>query len=152
VGDNFTEEKKDYLSEYTENRIIEKLQEIRNRGIRDDVYNAIDRLMNIECWKAKLVQTIFQRERIRTEEIIKLTKRVENFTKALVALTLVLAFVSTFEIIQHFQKIEKYSYQKKEYDKKNALVSSEPDTTQNGIKIIEGKKETKNPNSDKNKP
>ena len=71
----------DYLNKFHEDQILEKIKNITSEGTSEIEDKRISRITRTLLWTAKLLTSIFKRDRMRSDEIINLTKELNNLSK-----------------------------------------------------------------------
>ena|SRR4030042_3506850 len=71
----------DYLNKFHEDQILEKIKNITSEGTPAIEDVRITRITRTLLWTAKLLTSIFKRDRMRSDEIINLTKELNNLSK-----------------------------------------------------------------------
>ena len=71
----------DYLKKFHEDQILEKIKNITSEGTSAIEDRRITRITRTLLWTAKLLTSIFKRDRMRSDEIINLAKELNNLSK-----------------------------------------------------------------------
>jgi hypothetical protein len=71
----------DYLNKFHEDQILEKIKNITSEGTSEIEDKRTARITRTLLWVAKLLTSIFKRERVRTDTVINLAKELNNLSK-----------------------------------------------------------------------
>jgi hypothetical protein len=71
----------DYLNKFHEDQLLEKIKNITSEGTSEIEDKRITRITRTILWTAKLLTSIFKRDRMRSDEIIDLTRELNDLSK-----------------------------------------------------------------------
>ena len=115
----------DYLNKFHEDELLTKIKNIVSEGTLEIEDQRTRRITRTLLWVAKLLTSIFKKERVRTDTVINLAKELNNLSKTsekqtrklirltrwLICWTIFLAFLTLFLILKDFGVFTKHTVQ-----------------------------------------